>query len=364
MVKSDLHDIRLVAGFELDAPGLGKRLLERDATAELADALAADLVRAVPIADQAMLVVAGSVLEPNEVLRPDLPAWTAMADLAGPIIREQGLSGQVLAIGGHDGQLPDRRLAPPPRAPAGRFVVLPLLLIAPTEQAAELEQALEQELFERGGTAPPARALLDQQLGLHSTHGQLLTLTDLLALQHVQMDAAGLGGFWPVIEQSILAPDQDQSFVLPAELAAIWDGAERRLAMPFRSFDQFGQPSDRYVLWQRAFRTLITLAESHGLNWAVELDEDSEIIEDQGLLIHSAGACAAADSLTEQSDPDVGLIAWTLVESGQLKHLYPLSQTAAQRHRAILEARFPIRHRPGKLCYCPDSLTLQPASAR
>lgn len=362
MAKTELHDIRLVAGFELAAPGLTGRVLERDQAAELADALAADLVRAVPDADQAMLVVAGSLLEPNEVLRPGLPAWASLSDLAGPILRDQGTSGQVLAIGSHDQRLPDRRLAPPDQAPAGRFVVLPLLLIAPLDQAADLEQAVEQELFERGHIAPPARALLDRQLGLQSTHGQLLTLTDLLALQHVQMDAAGLAGFWPAVEHAILRPDTDQRLALPGGLSANWNAAERCLKVCFLNFDQFGQAADHYLLWQRAFRTLIALAESHGLHWTADIS-DGELTEQQDVLIHSAGPCRSENSLTEQSDPDVGLIAWTLVEDGSLSHHYPLSPAAGRRHRSALEARFPTVRRPGCLCYCPESFTLKPAPA-
>lgn len=361
-MKIDFYDIRLLAGFELAPDSVSERMLGREQAARLAEALAEDLARAVPGVEQSVLVAAGSLLEPAEMLRPGLPVWAAMADLAAPLVREQGTAARILAVGAHDGRLPDRRLAAPQVPPQGRFVGIPLLLALDPEAGPALEQRLEAELFDRGSVAPPARALLQQFSGAESVHGQLLTVNDLLALQHVQMDAAGLSGFWPVVEQVLLRSDADMDFSLPAGLSARWVSAAQRLDVRFVVFDRCQQPPDEYPLWQRAFRTLTGLADAHGLDWQVSFDPDLVLDRQQQALTQDAGLTGVEDGLTEQSDPAVGLIAWTIAENGRLRHVYPLTQAAV----AALGSEFKSRHsgrarRAHGICHAGDPPRLQPA---
>ncbi len=361
-MTTHLHDIRLLAGFEIVPDTLHERVLSREQVSQLAEALAADLARAVPAVDQSILVVAGSLLEPAEMLRPGLPVWAAMADLAGPAKREQDAAARILAVGAHQGRLPDRRLLPPARQPLGQFIGIPLLLTVNDQAGPALEQSLETTLFDQGSVAPPARALLEQYTGAESVHGQLLTLNDLLALQHVQMDAAGLSAFWPVVEQVLLAPDADADFSLPTGLVARWNAATQQLEIGFIIFDRFDQPPENYPLWQRAFRTLTGLADAHGLKWLVHCDPDLALDRDQQALTHDAGGTSLEDGLTEQSDPMVGLIAWTIVESGRLRHVYPLTQAAVAAVGAELKTRHAAHaQRPNRLCHAGHPARLQPA---
>ncbi len=357
-MKTDVHDIRLAAGFEVPIGSAAARTLSRQQAEQLAAALAADLARTVPGVDQAMLVVAGSLFEPAELLRPGLPAWAALTDLATPIVHEQGLAPRLLAIGSHDGRLPDRRLAPSEEPVQGQFLVLPLLMVSEADNGPALETALERELFERGSIDPPARALLHQALGLESVHGQLLTATDLLALQHVQMDAAGLGGFWPVIEHAVLAADETAEFELAAGLQTRWAADDQRLTVEFLPFDTFAGTPAAYLLWLRALRTLTALADAHGLAWRPIVADDCEVDATGRLVTHSAGPCRAADGVTEHLDPDAGLIAWSVVAEGRLTHLYPLDSATARRQHDLMHERDPDLHRPGRMLVCPDSQTL------
>lgn len=360
-MSQTLHDIRLLAGFEIDPESVTSRSLSRAQAEQLATALAADLARIVPDLAPALLVTAGTLLEPAELLRPTLPAWTCMADLAGPSLREPAMDSQVLAIGSHSGRMPDSRLGAPAHPPLGRFVAIPLLLAVPADSGPELEQFLEQELFERGGLEPPARALLEQFCGASSVHGQLLTVNDLLALQHVQMDVAGLSPFWAVIEQILLAPQQDAEFSLPAGLAARWQGDSGRMEIDFLIFDRFQLPPERYPLWQRAYRSLIGLAEAHGLSWQIRADPDLSLQTEHMILVHEAGAMALEDSVTEQAEADLGLIAWTVAEHGRLRHIYPLSAAAVSQAWAHWSSELPPPQRPARLCYGGDPPRLLPA---
>lgn len=335
-------------------------MLSREQSEQLAAALADDLARTVPGVDQAMLVVAGSLFEPTELLRPGFPAWSALSDLAGPMAHEQGLEARLLAIGSHEGRLPDRRLTPPATPVQGQFVAIAILLVTDPDNGPALEAALERELFERGSIAPPARALLHQALGLDTIHGQLLTANDLLALQHMQMDAAGLGGFWPAIEHAVLSTDEAAEFELAAGLRARWMAGDRTLTIEFHPFDHFPGTQAAYLLWLRALRTLTVLAEAHGLAWQPTVPGDCEVDATGRLVRHRAGPCRQVDGLTEHLDPEAGLIAWTSVNDGQLSHLYPLDALTARTQRDLLRQRHPGMHRPGQMLVCPDTQTLKP----
>lgn len=360
-MKNDFHDIRLLAGFEIEPESIRSRMLSRAEAEQLASALAADLVRTTPDVEQALMVAGGTVLEPAELLRLDLPVWASLADLAAPVLRTHGAQAQVLAIGAHGGRMPDLRLTAPPRPPDGRFVGIPLLLAVPVADGPGMEQHLESELFEQGGIAPPARALLEQFTGAESVHGQLLTVNDLLALQHVQMDVAGLSAFWSVIEEVLLAPDRDASFHLPANLVARWHSDPRHLDIQFAIFDRFEQAAQHYPLWQRAYRSLTGLADAHGLKWQVNFDPDLVHDMDAQVLIHEAGSTHARNAITEQSDPGLGLIAWTVADEGRLRHIYPLSASAVANPPERWVPHAERVNRPLRLCFGGDPPRLQPA---
>jgi hypothetical protein len=326
-VNNALHHIRLLAGFEVQPGSTGQRLLDRTACEKLAAALAEDLARVEPEARGALLVVAGSLLEPAELLRPGWPAWEALSDLARPVIREHGASGQLLAIGAHAGRLPDARLRPPEHPPAGQFLAIPILLIS--EQAIDgLRSRLEEKLFESGGVHPPTKAALAGATAIDVVHGQLLTLADLIALEHVQMDTAGLGGFWPVVEQVLLEPANAVQFDLPAGLEADWNPDRGTVKLRFVSLDQMGASADDYALWVRAFRSLCALLDAHGIDWQVSTD--LELDASGGHVTETLGASDVGAVLTEHSHPDCGLIAWSLIDHGRQHNLYPLSSAGMQ----------------------------------
>ena len=79
------------------------------------------------------------------------------------------------------------------------------------------------------------------------------------------------------------------------------------------------------------------------------------------VLIQEAGATEAEDSVTEQAEPELGLIAWTVVEQGQLRHIYPLNALAVSRPRAHWSADLPMPRQPVGLCYGGDPPRLLPA---
>ncbi|QOC21927.1 hypothetical protein IC757_12940 [Wenzhouxiangella sp. AB-CW3] len=359
-----LHHIRLAAGLEIQSdPASVKRVLAREPASELAAHLARDLARVVPEVEQTMLVAGGALFEPTELLQPGLPAWTALEELAGNLLRQSGFQPQVLAIGAHEGRLPHRDLQPGADAPLGQFLVIPLVLLGPTDQATSIEQRLEASLFETGAVHPPGRALLQTQLGLDTVHGQLLTANDLIALQHVQLDGAGLGGFWPVIEHALMAPDQPRTFELPGALSANWNAHAKRLDVQFLGHDQALARQLDPVLWTRAFRTMIALLDAHAVDWQAIGENPLTFDSARQMMIEAAGSASHADGLTVHHHPQLGLLAWTVVEDGNMHHLHPLRPSAAE----AIEQELSTRHGQ-RAVHCrspqtdPMSGCLQPAT--
>lgn len=338
-MTDSVHHIRLLAGLEIEPGQAPTRVLDRHQADTLAGHLAEDLHRVAPEVEQAMLVLGGSLLEPTELIRPGFPAWQGLEELADATLRERGFAPRILAIGAHGNRLPHATLQPPEQAPQGRMLALPMTLICPAEQTEALQKKLEEVLFEQGSIHPPALALLKQAAGLDSVHGQLLTLADLIALQHVQLDAAGLGGFWPVAEQALVEPDSAQSHELPGGVLAHWRPEGSCVDIDFLTLDQHGGPNDVYALWMRAFRTLTALLDSHGIGWQAQPSDPVMYDPESCSMIEAAGECDAANSVTVQQHPDIGLLAWTVVEDGRLLHIYPLSPESTERVMSDLAAR-------------------------
>lgn len=367
------HHIPILAGFEIQPSPSYQPILDRRVAEEMAQALAADLAKCLPESLDGMLVVGGLVVEPASLLRPGFRAWTALSQLAKPVLTEQGLSTSILAIGAHEGQMPDDRLQPPHAQLMSQFVVLPMLLITDDATGPRLEKKLESELFESGSINPPARALLAEHAGLDSVHGQLLTRNDLMALQRVQLDTAGLSRFWDVIETLLLDGDQTHHFSLPGDLTARWQAAEKQLAIDFLTFNQWVvshadsaaqmEPDQAYGLWIRAYRTLLAVAGAHGIGWTLSLQDSAAFDQERACVIESIPTpqdrIDGMATLTEHADSNLGLIAWTWTEPGRQIHLYPIEARAIEAIKKDFQ-QHPLASisRPGKLCYNEATLEL------
>ncbi len=363
-MNENVHHIRLLAGLEIQPGKQPRRTLDRHRAEQLAGHLAADLHRVVPGVERGMLVLGACLFEPFELIRPGFPAWLALDELAESTLRERGFEPRVMAIGSHKERMPHAGLQPPSDAPQGQFLALPMTLICSDEEAEALEQKLEDALFERGNIDPPARALLAETAGLDSVHGQLLTLADMIALQHVQLDGVGLGGFWPVVERILVEDGHSHDHELPAGLTASWDAQTRRVELPFTSFDQFDGGPDDYALWLRALRTMTALLDSHGIDWRARPDEPVVFDPDYGAMIESAGSAHHPEGITVHHHDDIGLVAWTVVEDGRMMHIYPLQPESASRVMRDLTARGLMRYDTGNELHTdPDSGRLRPAKS-
>ncbi|MEN1729594.1 MAG: hypothetical protein AAGJ52_14245 [Pseudomonadota bacterium] len=355
-----MNDIRLLATFEVETTRNAPRSLDRESCAALAEGLAQDLVRQSELAGQGLLVVGGGLFEPAEILRPGLPAWQALGDFSKNAPFDPEAGGQIMAIGAHQGRLPDARLAPTTSGLDGQLLALPVLLRCTESVFSVLSEQLESNLFESGGLHPPTRAAFSQGTGLDTGHGQLMTLTDLIALTHVQMDTAGLGAFWPVIEHGLIEPGSDQRFDLPGPLDVHWSGERQDVHIEFQTFNDFDDDLSTYAVWTRAFRSLSALLTAHGIRTEVQTRHTLDL--DRRALVESAGPSALPSGLTEQVHEDCGLLCWTLIEDGRCFHLYPLDANGVELLLGDFKARGLEAVRPGSgVQLAADKQTLEGA---
>lgn len=320
-MSSTIHPIRLVAGFEIRPPAPGCDLvLERQAAERLGPLIADDLSACVSEVTGGHLVVGPALLEPGQVLSPNHAPWRAMREIA----RLEGrFEPGVTSIGAVGGRLSHDVLAPYREPPDGLFVCLPLLLVVEGEGFERAESALESRLFDLGGLKPPAMGTLAEITGLDPVHGQLMTLTDLMALVKMQLAGAGLDPFWPPVEHALLSSDKPAELDLPAGLKAHWNTDAAGWELEFKAFD--GRALDDYALWIRAFRQTTALLESHLIAWRAVLKNGSAQVDDDNRWVRDpAGSARGPNRACFQPHDSVGLIACSAVLDGELAHYYPL----------------------------------------
>ena len=357
------HHIPILAVFEIVPTSDFNPILSRDQIEDLADALATDLSRCLPEDMTSLLVCGGVIVEPAQLLQPGFGMWEALSQLAKPILRDKGLHSGVLAIGAHGNELPDDRLQPKHHLLAGQFICIPMMVITDEALGDRVEKHLETVLFESGSINPPARALLAEYSHVDSVHGQLLTRNDLMALQRLQLDAAGLSGFWDAAESALLRPDENHHISLPGHLIAEWSSTSQKLEIHFHTFDQWmaeSSPIDNdqamnYLLWLRAFRTLTALIESHGISWGVITKANALFDETRQCVIETTDPIPmnanAQQKLTQHQAPEVGLVAWTLIEDGSMIHLFPVSTRAIKQMTRDFSQRGLSAKITSSLCY-------------
>lgn len=180
----------------------------------LLDAVAIDLARLAPAATRCDLVAAGALYDAAELLRPGWPIDAELARL------RQGLgaraAGCVTAFGAAGGSMPSPRLEPSSELAIGALRCLPWMISGDSEVVAAVSADLERRLEDDGLAGAAVDLFLRQSLGVTVAHARYLTRLDLMALIALQLEHAGLGSAWVLIETALLAPDEAVAVELPA----------------------------------------------------------------------------------------------------------------------------------------------------
>ncbi|CAN5625987.1 hypothetical protein BH23PSE2_BH23PSE2_00750 [soil metagenome] len=208
--------------------------LPQERAGEIAELLARDLADQHPAAARLQLATVMAHYDPVELLRPGwplhgglqqfgsrAPGWGGSRDADG---------GRIVAFGAHEGCLPDG-LAPSPEFRGGPLRLLPFVLSGQHAIVAEVAEAFEAGLMERGMAAADTALTLQEAFGLRVEHARYLTGHDLLAMTALQYEHAGLAPLWPLLETALLAPGSEARLESPPEPLLHYAEGEVRIAL-------------------------------------------------------------------------------------------------------------------------------------
>lgn len=256
---------------ECSAP-MARSALAREAAAELADHVAADLARFLPGVEQVDLALAAAAFDPSELLRAGWPVHAAL-DALVERAPEPHLP-RVMGFGAHEGQMPEG-LEPDPALHGGPLRLVPFVLRGSAEAIATVGREMEEHLLEKGMAQAATAFFAQRAFNAPMEHARYLSLNDLLAMTAMQYEHAGIAPLWPLIESALLTPEREEWLDAPPEPLLRWDGSEVRIALmdlPAWSehgfqpqgidAERLGRAFERFQMRQQQFAAVLG---SHGI---------------------------------------------------------------------------------------------------
>ncbi len=199
---------------ELDADSTPVQLvLDRDDAAELASLIAADLARLVPGADALGFALLGAVYDQAQILRPGWPIYAELAEHYTRAMRINGDEVPMFVLGAHDGRMPNPLLQPERELLGGTMLLIPWMLIGDATHIGAVGELMERDFVAKGEAGAATADWLMRRFGLRLQHARYLTRNDLCALASVQLEHAGFGPLWQLLEGALLAPAQNEEVI-------------------------------------------------------------------------------------------------------------------------------------------------------
>lgn len=356
---------------ELAQPAPAEALrLPTEQAAALVDAVTHDLARLVPGVEGAGLALAGALYDPAQVLRPGWPLHLELAQLYRGEPRTRAAP-QVIAFGTAGGRMASPRLEPEPGYEGGLLRVAPFVLLAEAPLAQVLGDIMERDFETQGLAGAAVDLFLRQALGLEVVHARYLTHHDLCALTALQLDHAGHGAIWQLIEAAVFGAAGSEAATLPGgqvlRLEAGVVGAGVQGYADWASGPGAALPAAQRLqafleAWL-ALRQGVALLRAHGLDVRWRADGAAAALDASGTVLVEAIEPATGNAqLRAHEAPGLGLVALTAVVDGRAcAHAYPLEPDAGPAARVALsrwvgnEARIGGH---GPLCLSPDGRAL------
>jgi len=246
-------------------------------SAELGALMAADLKSWMVGHTGIDLSLAAAGFDPVEILRPGWPIHTEIARLAK--LAPNSPEARLLCLGAHEGRMP-AQLNPDPVFAQGPLRWLPFVLSGPADAMSELQPRLEADLLERGMAGAATALYAQTQFGVAIEHARYMTLNDGVAMMVMQYSHIGLEPVWPLIEQSLFAPDKGIWLDAPPEPLvfaakgvahiALFDCHQWLRLQPGLDAKSSEQLELMFQHYQMRQRQIAALLEAHGLQ--VEFD--------------------------------------------------------------------------------------------
>ena len=352
-------------------------LLNRLAAEQVLAHLATDLTSLFPAINRCALSMAGALFDQTQVLRPQLPVYTALE-----ILQEAGNPGsdfqaRLLSIGAKEGQMPLQELQPSSTIPLGVLQILPMLVSGPAKHVEQLAEEMEHRFLEQGQLSAHSAKNLESQFQISVNHARFMTITDLNALLHLQLEHYGFLHLWELLDAAMNPPANVLEITTTLGLRFRWQNGV--VHSFFESFDwwaQYGagadkQASDRkletaYVDWTREYRRYLTMLTAYGVAVEQHLPNLEDAVLKDSFLIEESTMTPAqlAAPVTEHSAGELGIVVVTVVSGARQMNFYPLQASGLNDlHKFIREQGYSgdIAY-PGRICIDESSRQLIPES--
>ena len=343
-------------------------LLDKADAEQLAAHLGADLAALIPQISKCTVTVAASLYDQTQVLRPGFPIFEVLKTYAG----NQG-GPRLLSVGAADGKMPDPRLQPDSDIPPSVLQLAPILISGEKEIIDELSALMEHLFIERGQLSANTAMWLQQAFDIKLIHGRFMTLLDLTAMLHLQLDSFHFSPMWELLECALFRADQSLAVETPE--GNHFHYSNGAVYSPFYSFDEWaavgaGSTVDSgkhllgqgYADWTRVQRQYLLTLRSHDLDVKQHLPgQEDQPIAERFMVEVKPGPGPGDISITEHMAGELGTVAITTVRDGKQFNYYPLTPAGLNDIHALLRDTLGSSAAlsfPGYICYDEETRSL------
>jgi hypothetical protein len=354
-------------------------LLEKTGAEQMLTHLSTDLAGLFPEVKSCALCMAGALYDQTQLLRPRYPVFAALEALLAASYKGREFQSRLLSLGASSGQMPEADLQPSAHSPLGILLTLPLVIGGPEDRIGLLSEAVEHQFIEAGQLSAHSARGLEAQFGIAVNHARFMTVADLNAMLHLQLDHFGFLPLWQLLDHAVNEVGETLTVEARGGQRFHWNGefVESR----FETFDEWARGSGKslpaadqllaqaYADWTREYRQYLTTLLAHGITVHQQLAEGLERSADGSFLIETSSSTPARDAaaVTEHSAGELGTVAVTVISEGRQRNYYPLEPRGLnQLHAAIRESLggTPSMSFPGCILYDPGQRSLQADSLR
>jgi hypothetical protein len=316
--------------------------------------LASDLATLIPGIGQYNLCMPGAVYDQTQLLQPGYPVFAALESLVPQAEGGTQDLSQLVALGAVNGKMPVVELQPGPNIPPGILQLLPVLVSGPAGEAAALADSMEHLFLDQGQVSAHTARNLEAAFGISSNHARFMTLTDLNAMLHLQLEHFGFLPLWELLDAAL--EDRAENLDLSGAEGQQFRWAGGMVHGRFETFDFWasngsgrdvpGDPTaltEAYIDWTRGYRQYLVTLEAHGVPVHQHLPGGEDQDLDGSFFIEESAGRAGEDiaRVTEHTHAELGVVAVTVAEAGRLLNYYPIrAQGLNALHAHVREAGF------------------------
>jgi len=354
------------------------RLLTRADADQLLAHMSADLAALLPGSGRCSLVAPGALYDQTQLLRPAYPIFGCLKSALLDSSKDHGRL--LLSIGAHEGLMPVAELQPEADIPLGLLQVLPMVLSGPADDVAALGEEMEHSFLERGQLSPQSAQWLESAFAIRLNHARFMTLTDLRAMFHLQLEHFGFMPLWQLIDAALEQTATELRVQPDAGPLFCW--REGAVHIEYQTFDYWarrgpgnsmdpsrGKLAGAYAEWTRQLRQYLLTLRAHAVEVIFHLPGQAEQTLDGNYFMElAAGKSLESDaSVTEHSFAELGTVCISHAHDGVLEHYYPLAPRGineihtALRKSGLAEGTVAF---PGSILYDENSRSLMAESIR